>query len=72
MVVRMKKDYKLIHRFKDPDEAETKLREMLERKELIMEFGHRVYKTSDPRSAIIKDWSKKLSIQNNDTHLFPK
>ena len=62
--------YKLIHRFRDPDEAEIKVKEMLERKELIMGFGHRVYRTSDPRSAIIKVWSKKLSTQSNNTHLF--
>ncbi|MFW0089415.1 MAG: citrate/2-methylcitrate synthase [Coxiella endosymbiont of Haemaphysalis japonica] len=62
--------YKLIHRFKDPDEVEIKIKKMLERKELIMGFGHRVYKTSDPRSAIIKVWSKKLSTQSNNMHLF--
>lgn len=64
--------YKLIHRFKDldGDEVETKIKKMLERKELIMGFGHRVYKTSDPRSAIIKVWSKKLSAQSGNMHLF--
>jgi 2-methylcitrate synthase len=30
-------------------------------KEKIMGFGHRVYKTSDPRNAIIKDWAKKFA-----------
>lgn len=36
---------------------------MLDRKELIFGFGHRVYKRGDPRSPIIKSWSKKLSEQ---------
>lgn len=29
-----------------------------------MGFGHRVYKNGDPRSDIIKDYSKKLSLGN--------
>src|SRR5216684_4263404 len=40
----------LIQRFKTPDEAETGLMGMLARKELVMGFGHRVYKTCDPRT----------------------
>jgi 2-methylcitrate synthase len=51
----------LIARFKSPDEAEQKLMVMLDNKAKIMGFGHRVYKDSDPRSDIIKRWSKKLS-----------
>jgi 2-methylcitrate synthase len=39
----------LIERFKTADEAEAGLKEMLIRKELIMGFGHRVYRSSDPR-----------------------
>jgi 2-methylcitrate synthase len=35
--------------------------ELLKRKELIMGFGHRVYKKSDPRSDIIKPWAERLS-----------
>ena len=35
--------------------------DMLSRKTLVMGFGHRVYKTSDPRSAVIKDWAGKLA-----------
>lgn len=56
----------LIETFKDPDDAERGLREMLERKDKIMGFGHRVYKTSDPRNAIIKAWSKKFA--GDDAH----
>src|SRR5262249_7110383 len=33
---------------------------MLAQKELVMGFGHRVYTTADPRSAIIKEWAKRL------------
>jgi len=61
----------LIARFDNPDEAETAIRDMLEKKELIMGFGHRVYTTSDPRSAIIKQWAHQLAQQAGDTRLFP-
>ncbi|HZQ48266.1 MAG TPA: 2-methylcitrate synthase [Verrucomicrobiae bacterium] len=61
----------LIQRFKTPDEAEAGLMAMLANKELIMGFGHRVYKTSDPRSGVIKDWAKKLAQLSNDTRIYP-
>ncbi|MCS6879976.1 MAG: 2-methylcitrate synthase [Oscillochloridaceae bacterium] len=51
----------LIQRFSNPDEAEAGVMDMLKRKELIMGFGHRVYKKSDPRSDIIKPWAERLS-----------
>ncbi|HZP12544.1 MAG TPA: 2-methylcitrate synthase [Nevskiaceae bacterium] len=51
----------LISKFKDPDDADRGLHDMFAKKELVMGFGHRVYKTSDPRNAIIKRWSKKFA-----------
>jgi 2-methylcitrate synthase len=51
----------LISRFQTPDEAEAGILEALSNKEKVMGFGHRVYKTNDPRSNIIKTWAKKLS-----------
>lgn len=61
----------LIEQFHTPDAAEEGIRKMLAKKELIMGFGHRVYTTSDPRSAIIKKWARKLSEESNDRLLFP-
>ncbi len=61
----------LISQFKTPDDAEKGLREMLAKKALIMGFGHRVYTTSDPRSDIIKKWSKKLAEKASDQVLYP-
>ncbi|MES1924280.1 2-methylcitrate synthase [Salinisphaera sp. T31B1] len=55
------KAMELIQTFKDPDDAEAGLKRMLADKEKIMGFGHRVYKTGDPRNAIIKEWSEKLA-----------
>lgn len=60
----------LLQQFKSPEDAERGVKEMLMQKKLIMGFGHRVYTTSDPRSAIIKRWAKKLSPAAKDGNLF--
>jgi 2-methylcitrate synthase len=61
----------LIERFQTPDEAETGLTDMLARKQLVMGFGHRVYKVSDPRSPVIKEWARKLAAAAGDKRIFP-
>src|SRR5258706_7137717 len=61
----------LIERFKTPDEAEAGLLAMLARKELVMGFGHRVYKTCDPRTEVIKDWAGKLAASAGDKRIYP-
>jgi 2-methylcitrate synthase len=61
---------KLLEKFNSPDEAERELLVMLANKEKIMGFGHRVYKDHDPRSDIIKQWSRKLAEFRNDMLLF--
>lgn len=61
----------LIQQFSTPDEAEKGVMELLAGKKLIMGFGHRVYKISDPRSDIIKRWSKKLAEAAGDNRLYP-
>ncbi len=60
----------LISRFKDEVDAERGIYEMLANKKLIMGFGHRVYRNGDPRSAIIKAWSKKLANHHDGKMLF--
>jgi 2-methylcitrate synthase len=60
----------LIAQFKTPDDAELGLMTMLATKAKIMGFGHRVYKNSDPRSDIIKRWSKKLGEAHHDLQLY--
>ncbi|MCR8642040.1 2-methylcitrate synthase [Paenibacillus sp. N1-5-1-14] len=60
----------LIAKFNDPDDAEAGLLSMLAGKQLVMGFGHRVYSISDPRSDIIKEWSRKLSEETGDMKLF--
>lgn len=61
----------LIQRFNTPEEAREGLLGMLERKEKIMGFGHAIYKDSDPRNEVIKEWAKKLADSVGDTKLYP-
>lgn len=61
----------LIQQFDSPDAAEKGVLHMIANKQLVMGFGHRVYTTKDPRSAIIKEWAGQLSKQSKDTLLFP-
>lgn len=60
----------MIEQWQSPDEAEAGIMKMLENKEKIMGFGHAIYRESDPRNALIKAWSKKLSEDVGDTHLY--
>ena len=60
----------LIEKMHSADDAEQKLLGMLERKEKIMGFGHAIYSESDPRNAVIKEWSEKLAKANGDTKLY--
>lgn len=61
----------MIENWKSADEAEDAIMGMLARKDKIMGFGHAIYRDSDPRNAIIKEWSKKLAEQVGDTVLYP-
>lgn len=61
----------MIENWQSPEQAETEILGMLERKEKIMGFGHAVYKISDPRNGVIKAWSEKLSKDSNDSRLYP-
>lgn len=61
----------MIENWTSPEEAEREMMGMLERKEKIMGFGHAIYRTSDPRNAIIKKWSEKLAADVGDEVLYP-
>jgi 2-methylcitrate synthase len=61
----------MIAQWSSADEAEDAMMGMLARKEKIMGFGHAVYRESDPRNAIIKQWSEKLAADVGDTVLYP-
>ena len=61
----------MIEQWGSADEAEREILGKLERKEKIMGFGHAVYRESDPRNAIIREWSRALAEEVGDTVLFP-
>ncbi len=50
----------LLARFASPEEAKKGVLGALAAKELIMGFGHRVYRRSDPRSPVIQKWARRL------------
>ncbi len=52
------------------ENIEQDIRDRLARKERIMGFGHRVYKTYDPRAVILKRFSKQLADRSDEPHWF--
>jgi 2-methylcitrate synthase len=62
----------LVSKFKTPQQAREAVEEMLVRKEKIMGFGHAVYRHSDPRNAIFKEWARRLAptAWDGDDYLF--
>jgi 2-methylcitrate synthase len=60
----------MIEKYSDREQAKAGVLDLLANKEKIMGFGHAVYKTEDPRNAIIKVWAEKLSKLSNDATLY--
>jgi citrate synthase len=50
----------MLEEIETPDRAEAYLKDLLAKKEKVMGFGHRVYKTEDPRAAILRRWCREL------------
>ena len=57
-------------RYDSPDEADADIRARVERKEVIIGFGHPVYTVSDPRNKVIKEVARELSAAQNDMKMF--
>ena len=60
----------IIARYQDPDQAEADIRARVERREIIIGFGHPVYTTGDPRNPIIKEISRSLCKEGGNQVLF--
>ena len=60
----------LIERFSSPEEAVEGVKGMLERKELIMGFGHAIYRTSDPRNTVIKALAESLAEEKGERRYY--
>lgn len=62
--------YEIQRRYATPDEAEADIRERLANREVIIGFGHPVYRVSDPRSDIIKAAALELSQEAGDLRTY--
>lgn len=51
------------------DRAEKWVRDALANKRRIMGFGHRVYRTGDPRAALLKPWCTQLAAETGNEDL---
>ncbi len=60
----------LIQQFQTPEQAEQGVLQLLAQKQVIMGFGHRVYRISDPRSDVIKPWARSLTEHSNAQSLY--
>ncbi|HEX3559620.1 MAG TPA: citrate synthase [Pyrinomonadaceae bacterium] len=61
---------KMLLEIESPERAEEWLRDALAGKKKIMGFGHRVYKTEDPRSVWIRRYSKEMGEAKGETRWF--
>ena len=57
-------------RYDTPDEAEADIKARVERKEVVIGFGHPVYTVSDPRNKVIKQVAKDLSDEAQSTKMY--
>jgi 2-methylcitrate synthase len=57
-------------RYASVDEAEADIRERVERKEVVIGFGHPVYTVSDPRNKVIKTIAKELAESSGQPRLY--
>ena len=60
----------IIARYRNAVDAEADIRARVERKEIVIGFGHPVYTISDPRNKVIKEIAKKLAKEAGDTKLY--
>ena len=60
----------IISRYATADEAEADIRARIERKEIVIGFGHPVYTIGDPRNPIIKEISRTLCKDGGNQTLF--
>ncbi|WP_197018760.1 bifunctional 2-methylcitrate synthase/citrate synthase [Pseudoxanthomonas suwonensis] len=57
-------------RYETPDEAEADIRARVERKEVVIGFGHPVYTVSDPRNEVIKQVAQELSAEQSNMKMY--
>src|SRR5437660_2715663 len=61
---------KMLLEIKSPERAAAWIRDALTQKKKIMGFGHRVYRTADPRAAILRPLAEQLGRKANQPQWF--
>jgi len=62
--------FEIQERYDSADEAEADIRARVERKEVVIGFGHPVYTVSDPRNKVIKEVARELSAAQKNMKMF--
>ena len=62
--------FEIQKRYDSADDAEADIRARVERKEVIIGFGHPVYTTGDPRNKVIKEVARELSAEQHSMQMF--
>jgi 2-methylcitrate synthase len=62
--------FEIQKRYETPDQAESDIRARVEKKEVIIGFGHPVYTISDPRHEVIKEVARRLSRDAGDMKMY--
>lgn len=62
--------FEIQKRYENPDEADADIRARIEKKEVVIGFGHPVYTVSDPRNKVIKEVARELSQEQHNTKMF--
>jgi citrate synthase len=62
--------FKMLEEIGDVDNAEASIKDRLGRKQKIMGFGHRVYKTEDPRATHLRRLARELGERTGDTRWY--
>ncbi len=61
---------RMLERIGTPDAAPDAVRDLLGRGEKVMGFGHRVYRTEDPRATLLRELSRELGELAGDTRWY--
>ena len=62
--------FKMLEEIGDVDRAEAYVKDRLAKKQKIMGFGHRVYKTEDPRATHLRRLARELGERAGDTRWY--
>jgi 2-methylcitrate synthase len=62
--------FEIQKRYDTADQAESDIRARMERKEVIIGFGHPVYTIADPRNEVIKEVARRLAREAGDSKMF--